>query len=286
KGHRVTAMRQAALRWLSPAGFSTLRWWEWGPEGGAPVLCVHGLTRSGRDFDVLAEALAAEGRRVLCPDLPGRGASDWLPDPMLYVPPTYVVALGHLLARLDGPVDWVGTSLGGICGMLVAATPGQPIRRLVLNDMGSRVSRASLARIRSYLGAGEAFADLAAIERHLRTIHAPFGPLTDAQWRHLAETSARRLPDGRLVLHYDPAIAVPMHATEPEDLDLAPIWARVAVPTLVIRGAESDLLPRETAAQMAQREGVELVEIAGCGHAPALMDPAQVGIVRDYLARP
>lgn len=279
-------MRHGALRWLSPAGFSTLRWTEWGPQDGAPVLCVHGLTRTGRDFDALAEALAATGRRVFCPDLPGRGASDRLPDPMLYVPPTYVVALGHLLARLDGPVDWVGTSLGGICGMLVAATPGHPIRRLVLNDLGALVPQASLERIRDYIGADPTFPDIATLEAVLRQVHAPFGPLTDAQWRHLAETSARHLPDGRVALHYDPAIAVPFKAVEITDMDLAPIWMRVDAPTLVIRGAESDLLLRETAEAMASRPHVQLVEIAGCGHAPALMDAAQIGIVRDFLRAP
>lgn len=279
-------MRQGALRWLSPAGFSTLRWTEWGPEDGVPVLCVHGLTRTGRDFDALADALARQGRRVFCPDLPGRGASDRLPDPMLYVPPTYVVALGHLLARMDGPVDWVGTSLGGICGMLVAATPGNPIRRLVLNDMGSFVPKASLERIRDYIGLDPAFADIAALEAVLRQVHAPFGPLTDAQWRHLAETSAQRLPDGRIALHYDPAIAVPFKTVEITDMDLAPVWMRVETPTLVIRGAESDLLLRETAVEMATRPHVRLVEIEGCGHAPALMDDVQIGIIGDFLAAP
>lgn len=277
-------MRQGALRWLSPAGFSTLRWTEWGPPDAAPVLCVHGLTRTGRDFDALAEALAAQGRRVFCPDLPGRGASDRLPDPMLYVPPTYVVALGHLLARMDGPVDWVGTSLGGICGMLVAATPGHPIRRLVLNDMGALVPKAALERIRDYIGTDPSFPDIAALEAVLRQVHAPFGPLTDAQWRHLAETSARALPDGRVALHYDPAIAVPFKNIEITDMDLAPVWMRVEAPTLVIRGAESDLLLRETAEEMATRPHVTLVEIEGCGHAPALMDAAQIGIVGEFLA--
>ena len=131
-------------------------------------LCVHGLTRNGRDFDALAAALALEGRRVLCPDLPGRGASDRLPDPAMYIPPTYVAALSHLLARLDGPVDWVGTSLGGICGMVVAATPGHPVRRLVLNDIGAFVPKELLARIGDYLGEAGDFADMPALEQYLR----------------------------------------------------------------------------------------------------------------------
>jgi pimeloyl-ACP methyl ester carboxylesterase len=279
-------MRQHRLRYLLGTAFCGLAWTEWGPVDAAapPVVCVHGLTRNGRDFDALAEALAARGRRVLCPDLPGRGASDWLPDKMAYAPPAYVVALAHLLARIDGPVDWVGTSLGGICGMMVAAAEGQPIRRLVLNDIGSYAPQAAMARIRGYIGTELSFPDLAALEAHLRQVHAPFGPLTDAQWRHLAEISARKLPDGRIGLHYDPAIAAPVLAQErAEALDLSFIWNRVAVPTLLIRGAESDLLLAETAAEMAKRPDVRLETIAGCGHAPALMDEAQIALVADFL---
>jgi pimeloyl-ACP methyl ester carboxylesterase len=279
-------MRSHGLRYLLGAGFHRLAWTEWGPEAAAapPVVCVHGLTRNGRDFDALAEALAARGRRVLCPDLPGRGASAWLPDPMAYGPPAYVVALAHLLARLEGPVDWVGTSLGGICGMMVAAAPGQPIRRLVLNDIGSHAPQPAMARIRSYIGLPLSFPDLALLEAHLRQVHAPFGPLTDAQWRHLAEISARSLPDGRIGLHYDPAIATPILAQEQaEALDLSFVWSRITLPTLLIRGAESDLLTAGTAAEMAQRPGVRLETIPGCGHAPALMDEAQIELVANFL---
>ena len=281
--------RQGALRYLLPQGFFTLRWWEWGPEAeeakGAPVVCVHGLTRTGRDFDALARALAAEGLRVLCPDLPGRGLSDWLPDPALYVPPTYVTALSHLLARLEGPVDWVGTSLGGICGIAVAALPGNPVRRLVLNDIGAHVPKAAIGRIRDDVGQEGSFPDLAAVEAHLRRVHAPFGALSDAEWRHLAETSCRPGEEGGLRLHYDPAIAVPIRAAEPEAMDLSPFWQRVQAPTLLIRGAESDLLLAGTAAEMARRPGVEVVEIPGVGHAPALMDPAQTALVAAFLRR-
>ena len=277
-------MRDGAVRWLSPAGFFTLRWWEWGPQDGAPVICVHGLTRSGRDFDALAEGLAAAGRRVICPDLPGRGASDWLPDPMLYQPPVYIAALSHLLARIDGPVDWVGTSLGGICGMAIAATPGHPIRRLVLNDIGAYVPQDAMARIRDYMGQEPVFPDLATLEAHLREVHAPFGPLSDAQWRHLAETSARRA-DGGVALHYDPAIARPILAQEAQALDMAALWSAVRLPVLLIRGAKSDILLPGTAAEMAARPDVELAEIAEAGHAPALMDPAQIALVARFLAQ-
>lgn len=277
-------MREGAVRWLSPAGFFTMRWWEWGPEGGPPVICVHGLTRSGRDFDVLARSLAAAGRRVICPDLPGRGASDWLPDPMLYQPPTYVAALSHLLARIDGPVDWVGTSLGGICGIAIAATPGHPIRRLVLNDIGAFVPQAAMARIRDYMAGSTVFEDLPALEAHLREVHAPFGPLSDAEWRHLAETSARPA-DGGVALHFDPAIAAPIVGQEAQAVDMHALWAQVQVPVLLIRGADSDILPQATAAEMAAQPHVRLTEIAGTGHAPALMDPAQVALVAGFLAQ-
>lgn len=276
-------MRQGRLRYLLGGAFHSLAWTEWGPVDGAPVLCAHGLTRSGRDFDALAAALAARGRRVLCPDLPGRGASDWLPDAMLYTPPSYVVALAHLLARLDGPVDWVGTSLGGICGMLVAAGRGNPIRRLVLNDIGARVPESAAARIAAYVSQDFAFADLEGLEAHLRGVHAPFGPLTDAQWRHLAETSARRLPDGRIAPHYDPAIAAPFRAAPTGPVDLGIVWSLVAAPTLILRGAESDILEAEVAAAMAARPGVRLVTLPGIGHAPALMEAGQIGLVAEFL---
>ncbi len=275
-------MRRGSCSYLLAGRFHRLAWVEWGPEDGAPVLCVHGLTRNGRDFDALAMALAAQGRRVLCPDLPGRGASDWLPDAALYQPPSYVVALAHLLARLEGPVDWVGTSLGGICGMLVAAGPGNPIRRLVLNDVGARIPAAALQRIGAYLGAAPPlFPDLAAVEAYLARVHAPFGPGTD--FAHLARHSVRDVPGG-LALHYDPAIAAPFTAAPPGDADLSAVWALGSAPTLIIRGAESDLLTDADARAMAAKPGARLLEIAGAGHAPSLMSDAQVQAVQGFLA--
>jgi pimeloyl-ACP methyl ester carboxylesterase len=277
-------VRHGHVSYLLAGGFHRMAYVEWGPADGAPVLCVHGLTRNGRDFDALAQTLAAEGRRVICPDLPGRGASDWLPDPMLYQPPSYVVALSHLLARLDGPVDWVGTSLGAICGMGIAAAKGHPIRRLVMNDLGPFVPQAAMQRIRDYMAAAEPrFADLAALEAHLRRVHAPFGALSDAQWQHLAEHSARPAGDGGVALHYDPAIAAPILAQEAQALDMRFLWQAMDLPVLAIRGAESDLLLPETAAEMATKPGVRLEVIEGAGHAPALMDPLQVELVAAFV---
>ncbi len=280
------APRQHRLRYLLGGAFRALAWQEWGPVEGRPVVCVHGLTRSGRDFDAIAQALAAQGRRVLCPDLPGRGASDWLPDPMAYVPPTYVVALAHLLARLDGEVDWIGTSLGGMCGMMVAAGQNTPIRRLVLNDIGSRVPAEAAARISAYVQQRFVFDDLAGLEAHLRKVHAPFGPLGDAEWRHLAETSARELPDGRIAPHYDPAIAVPFTHSATGSVDLSLVWSQVRAPTLILRGAESDILEAEVAAEMAMRPGVRLLTLPGIGHAPALMAPDQIAAIAGFLGAP
>lgn len=279
--------RAGALRWLSPAGFFALRWLEWGPLDGAPVICVHGLTRRGRDFDALAAALAASGRRVFCPDLPGRGASDWLPNPALYQPPIYSQALAHLLARMDGPVDWVGTSLGGICGMGIAATPGNVIRRMVLNDVGAIIPAAALKRIRDYINQpAQAFPDIAALEAHLRKVHAPFGKLSDAEWRHLAETSARRDAEGALQLHYDPAITHAFSAGDIADIDLTPFWTIIAIPVLILRGVTSDILPAEVAAEMARKPNARLIEIADAGHAPALMAADQIGAIQDFLNAP
>jgi pimeloyl-ACP methyl ester carboxylesterase len=279
--------RAGALRWLSPVGFFTLRWLEWGPLDGAPVVCVHGLTRSGRDFDALASALAASGRRVFCPDLPGRGASDWLPNPALYQPPIYSQALAHLLARMDEPVDWVGTSLGGICGMGIAATPGNVIRRMVLNDVGAVIPASALQRIRDYINRpAQAFPDIAALEAHLRNVHAPFGNLTDAEWRHLAETSARRDAEGALQLHYDPAITHAFSAGDIADIDLSPFWAAIAIPVMILRGATSDILPAEVAAEMARKPNARLIEIADAGHAPALMAADQISAIQGFLNAP
>jgi pimeloyl-ACP methyl ester carboxylesterase len=259
----------------------------WGPAEAEPVLCVHGLSRTGRDFDILADALS-DRFRVLCPDLPGRGASDWLADGTLYQPPFYVQVLAHLLSAVGRPVRWVGTSLGGICGMLAAAMPGAPVSRMVLNDIGPAIPAPALARIGAYLRGGLAdpasleYADLGALERHLREVHAPFGPLTDAQWAHMARTSARALPDGRVALHYDPKIAVPVADAEPAAIEFWPVWEAIRIPMLTIHGASSDLLLQETVDRMVAG-GSALHVVKEAGHAPALMDAPTIAAIRAFL---
>jgi pimeloyl-ACP methyl ester carboxylesterase len=273
--------RSAELRYVLNGAFYRMAWVESGDAAAPAVLCVHGLTGNGRDFDPLAEALAADFR-VICPDLPGRGRSDWLPDAALYQPFSYVQALSHLLAVIGRPVGWVGTSLGGICGMLIAAASGQPITRLVLNDIGPFIPAAALARIRDAIAEPRAFADLAAVEAHLRRIHAAIGTLTDGQWAHRATHSARALPDGRLAPHYDPAITRSLLDVEPRDQSLWPVWQRVRIPVLVVRGELSDVLEPATLTRM-ERSGARSFTVTGAGHAPALTDAPSIAAVRDFL---
>ena len=279
-----TEPRVRALRSLSPHGFHRVVWYEWGePDARDVVVCVHGVGRNGRDFDVLGEALAST-HRVLAPDMPGRGRSEWLAQAEDYVATTYLTTLTALIAASGADtVSWVGTSMGGLLGMALAAQPNTPIARLVLNDIGPVVEAPALARIGEYLGADRAFATYAEIEAYVRTISAPFGPLTDAQWAHLTRTNVRQDADGRWRVGYDPKIAVPFKATPPPR-DLWALWDRVACPVLALRGQRSDVLSRETAGAMAERgPRARVVEIDGVGHAPALLDCAQVDSVAAFL---
>ncbi len=279
------SMRERVLSCLSPAGFHRLSYTEWGDAGRPVLVCVHGMTRNGRDFDTLAGAMA-DRYRVACPDVVGRGRSDWLADHRYYGYPQYMADMTTLLARLDvDSVDWVGTSMGGLIGMMLAAQPNSPIRRLVINDIGPFIPGAFLARLRDYVGTDPRFDDLAMLESYLRQVHAPFGPLDDDEWRHLATHSARNR-DGGLGLAYDPAIAqAAFTGEEPEDVELWEVWERVRCPVLVLRGAESDLLLAGTVERMrASGPGCAAVEIEGCGHAPSLMPADQIAVVRDWLA--
>ncbi len=279
--------RQGRVRCLSPKGFHLMAYTEWGAaDAGRVVLCVHGLTRSGRDFDRLAAALATAGCRVVCPDVVGRGSSDWLADPKGYGYAQYLADVTVLIARLGAEaLDWVGTSMGGLLGMMLAAQPGTPVRRLVLNDIGPFIPKAALEHIAGYLGHDPRFADAAAAEAYLRDRHAGFGALGEDDWRHLTETSVVPAEaGGALRLRYDPAIGAAFRDRPVEDLDLWPVWDKVSCPSLVLRGARSDLLSPETAAEMARRgPRARVAEIAGCGHAPALMDAHQIALVRDWL---
>ena len=279
-------MQIGRVRVEDQGGSHDLSFTDWGaPDAARAVVCVHGLTRNGRDFDHLAAVLAADAR-VICPDMVGRGRSDRLADPEHYALPTYVAHMIQLIDRLGlGRVDWVGTSMGGLIGMGVAVADAGKIRRLVLNDIGPFLPRVALERINQYLGLDLRFADLAALEAHLRTIHAGFGPLDDAEWRHLAEHSALVQGDGTLALNYDQRLALPLKRGPTLDIDLWPVWDQIRCPVLVLRGVESDLLTAETAAEMARRGPcAEIVEIDRTGHAPVLMAKDQIEIVRSWLS--
>jgi pimeloyl-ACP methyl ester carboxylesterase len=276
--------RANSVTYLLGAAFHRMAYVEFGNPAAPAVICVHGLTRNGRDFDVLAEALS-QHFHVICPDLPGRGKSEWLPQAALYQPASYAVALSHLLAALNKPAAWVGTSLGGICGMMLAAAAHTPITRIVLNDIGPHIPAAALARIRDYMVAAPGrFASLAALEAHLRDIHAPFGQLSDADWARLARHSYRSVLDaaGPFALHYDPQITEPIKATVPIDADMWPIFNAINMPILAIRGAQSDLLTTATLEQM-REAGTQTLTVPDAGHAPALMDAPTIAAILDFL---
>lgn len=278
-----TAPRQRSLKSLTPHGFHRVVWHEWGAaDNPRVVVCVHGLTRTGRDFDVLGEALA-KTHRVLAVDMPGRGSSEWLPAKSDYVYTTYLATLTALVAAAGvTAVDWVGTSMGGLLGIVMAAQPGTPVARLVVNDVGPAIEPGALARIGAYVGADPTFATEAALLAYVREI-SPFGPHDDAQWDHLVRTTTSRRPDGRYGFVYDPGIAVPFRSAT-KGADLWPLWDAIDCPTLLLRGADSDLLSASTARAMAQRgPRPRLVEFAGVGHAPTLLPADQVRTVVDFL---
>ncbi len=279
-----------------------MAYWLWQtPDAGTGsplVLCVHGLTRQGRDFDVLAQALlaAAQGPlRVVCPDVLGRGRSDWLEDPSHYQIPLYAADMLELLQALrPGRLDWVGTSMGGLIGMVVAAQGAAmlpvPVRRLVLNDVGPTVDWAAIQRIGQYLGNTGRFATLEQAAQAMWQVSSTFGPHTPEQWLALSRPMVRALPEGGLTLHYDPALAQPFSALTPElaaqgDALLWQLYDQIQAQTLVLRGAQSDLLSQDTARAMQVRgPKARVVEFSSVGHAPTLIAPDQVEAVLSFLS--
>ncbi|HYC25795.1 MAG TPA: alpha/beta hydrolase [Roseiarcus sp.] len=274
------------LKCLGPSGFHRVTYVDWSPGSDAPtLLCVHGLTRNAKDFDVFAEALS-DRHRVVCPDMPGRGRSDYLKSSAEYGMPVYLADMAALIARLNvESVDWLGTSMGGFIGMMMAAQPGNPVRRLVLNDVGPFMPKAAVERISSYIGLDPVFPSLEAMEQALRVVYATLGPMSDAQMRRMTENSARRQPDGSYGFAYDPRIAEPIKTVAPADVDLWRMWDAIKCPVLLLRGARSDVVTRETAVEMTKRgPKAQLVEFEGIGHAPALLSADQIGAVRAFLS--
>jgi pimeloyl-ACP methyl ester carboxylesterase len=297
------------------AGGHRMAFWQWGDAGaGHVVVCVHGLSRQGRDFDTLARGLLARAAgplRIVCPDVVGRGRSDWLKNPMEYQLPLYVADMLALTAQLQAQapiatLDWVGTSMGGligmgICGTPALATPAAPgarpllpvsVRRLVLNDVGPQIQWQAIARIGTYLGQTGKFASLEAAADAMWAISRSFGPHTREQWLAFSQPMVRPLPEGGFTLHYDPAIAVPIRTVTEDgarqgEAALWHLYDAIAAATLLLRGAQSDLLARETALAMTQRgPRARLVEFAGVGHAPTLIAADQVDTVVSFLLEP
>jgi len=278
--------RQRSVQCVGPAGLHRMSYTEWGdPRNSRVLVCVHALTRNCRDFDFLARALASH-YRVVCPDIAGRGVSDWLREPSGYAIPNYVADIVTLIARLDVEmVDWVGISMGGLIGMALASMERTPVRRLVLSDVGPEITTESIERIASYVGTDPRWASLDQAESYIRAVSAPFGPLTDEQWLHMTEHCVCQDSDGSWRFRYDPKIAEPFKASfSGGPIDLWPYYERVSCPTLVVRGAESDLLTRETWQQMGERgPRAKLAEIANVGHAPMFLTDEQIAVARDFL---
>ena len=280
-------MKSDSVLCLGSQGFHRMHYYEWG-KAASPriVICMHGLTRNGRDFDFLSGMLA-DDFRVICPDVVGRGRSEWLASKIDYGFVQYLADMTALIARVTGgarkTVHWVGTSMGGLLGILLAAVPNTPIASLVVNDAGTLIPKAALERMARYVGKDPRFSTIEELDAYLRRISAPFGPLTDEQWRHLTVHGARQHGDGSWGMSYDPAIGAPLQG-ELADIDLSAQWNAIRCPTLLLRGAESDVLLAQTAQAMTTTgPKAKLVEFAGMGHAPMLMVEDQARVVRDFL---
>jgi pimeloyl-ACP methyl ester carboxylesterase len=282
--------RQRYVQCANPAGLHRIAYTEWGDPANPRVLvCAHGLTRSGRDFDRVAAALG-DVYRVVCPDVAGRGLSDWLVDPARYAIPQYIADMVTLIARLDvETVDWFGTSMGGLIGLSLAGLPRSPVRKLLLNDVGPHIEPAALERIGAYVGKPVRFSTLEEGIGHAALLAASFGPLTLDEWREVNTPLLRQREDGAWEFRYDPAIAAPFAASTPEanaaaEAMLWRFFEAISCPVLVVRGAWSDLLSRETVAQMVARgRAVSSAEIEGVGHAPAFLDAEQIAIARRFF---
>lgn len=283
-----------SVQCLSMAGLHQMAYKEWGDADNPNVLvCLHGVTRVADDFDSMARALAAD-YRVVCPDVVGRGRSGRLRNPQLYRIPQYVADMVTLLARVlaNGErqtVDWFGTSMGGLIGLGLAALPDSPVSKLVLNDIGPVLDPTALQRIGDYIGQDLRFPTFEEAAKFIRDVSQPFGPHSEAEWHKLAADVLRQDKDGMWVRHYDMGLAQPFRSATPESAqaDEAALWSAydaITCPTLLVRGAESDLLSRDTALGMTRRgPRAELVEIAGVGHAPTFIHDEQIAVVRKFL---
>ena len=276
-------MRHGVYSGLSTTGFHRVHYTEWGEADNPRVLiCAHGLTRCGRDFDTLAKSLQ-DHYRVICPDVAGRGESDWLTNKSDYNYAQYMNDMTALLARADvETVHWVGTSMGGIMGMLLASHANTPITRMVINDVGAFIPKASLERISMYLGASPRFADFDSIVMAVRAV-SPFGEMSDDTWRELTVPLVKQQADGCWQFRYDPGIGDAFKIGAIQDVDLTAVWEKVVCPVLITRGVDSDLLLKTTYDSMCRKSGVRGVEFQHVGHAPMFQEASQIEAVRGFL---
>ncbi|MBI1889075.1 MAG: alpha/beta hydrolase [Burkholderiales bacterium] len=267
-------------------GFHRLAYTEWGdPANREIVVCAHGLTLNSRYFDWFAKA-CEDHYRVICPDVVGRGKSDWV-EFQHYWYDQYIPDAAALLARVAGTdkVNWVGTSMGGLIGIEIASKKDHPIKRLVLNDVGPFVPKEGLQGIANYIGKDERFKNHDEVEAHLRKLYPKFGDLTDVQWRHLARVGSLLTEDGDLRLAYDPDIRLNF-AKVTGDFEVWDLWEKIDIPVLILRGSESGILTQETLDEMLRRNPNASCHVfEGIGHAPPLMAGDQIDIVLDFLAQ-
>jgi pimeloyl-ACP methyl ester carboxylesterase len=298
-------MKKDYFMGLSEEGFHRVAYTEWGSSGDNrnPIICVHGLTRNGRDFDALADYLSNQGRHLFCPDIVGRGDSDWLKDPLHYTYEQYIADMNALIARTQArQIDWIGTSMGGLIGMIMASLPNSPIRRLVMNDVGPQIPVKAISRLSKYAGKDPEFSSIEEAKKYLRTIYADFGSLTDEQWHKFTETSIRETSPGKFSTKIDHGIKRspaksklawkillnPHKALEGTlfDVDLWQLWRKVTCPVLVIHGARSDLLLPDIIRKMQSlHANMEVLEVPDAGHAPALQNPEQLEAIHQWLNR-
>jgi pimeloyl-ACP methyl ester carboxylesterase len=290
---------------LSEEGFHRIAYTEWGQPNSnhPPIICLHGMTRNGRDFDELAAYLSQHGRHVFCPDLVGRGDSDWLRFPLHYTYEQYLADMNTLIARIGtDEIDWIGTSLGGIVGMVLASLPKTPIKRLILNDIGPQISTKGIMRLADYVGKEPDFTSMDAATNYYKTIFADIGNLSEQQWRSIAESSVQEIAPGKFVSKTDHGVTImpakckitwqaimhPLKVLEGSlfDVDLWPVWRKVSCPTLLMHGEKSDILLPATVQKMQQiHPEMDVIEIADVGHAPSLLDVKQHEMIMQWLSR-
>lgn len=276
---------------INSAGMHRIVYNDWGPADGVPAICVHGLTGNGHDFDILAEELIKDGRRLICVDLPGRGRSDFLPNPLDYNYRQYyqdlMMLMAHIGVKDENSIDWIGISLGGLLGIGLAGLPMSPVRRLILNDVGPAVPKPALDFIHSVISQTYTFDTIGDLEKRMReTRGLTWGPVTDTQWKLMAEHNARALEDGSITYGYDPGIAMVFENSPIGDADLWLAWDQIQCPVMVIQGKKSVVLTKPILQEMHTRfkgNSFHIIQYPDCGHVPSLMAPQHIEDIRKWL---